>query len=39
LNRSIVYGIPSSFQVDLLFDEYKKKNTLNGRPYDVVIID
>jgi preprotein translocase subunit SecA len=34
-----VYGTPFSYQVDLLFDEYKKRFTGNGRPYDVAIID
>ncbi len=36
---TIVYGTPFSYQVDLLFDEYKKRFTRNGRPYDVAIID
>lgn len=36
---TIVYGTPFSYQVDLLYDEYKKKGTRNGRPYDVGIVD
>lgn len=38
-NRGVVYGTPSSFQVDILFDEYKRKGTRNKRPFDVIIID
>lgn len=36
---TVVYGTPFSYQVDLLYDEYKKKRTRNGRPYDAAIID
>lgn len=37
--NTIVYGTPFSYQVDLLFDEYKKRGTRNSRPYDVAIVD
>ena len=35
----IVYGTPHNFQVDILLNDYKKRNTRNGRPYDVLIVD
>lgn len=37
--NTIVYGTSHSFQVDLLYNDYYKKNTRNSRPYQVGIID
>lgn len=36
---TVVYGTPFSYSVDLLNDEYKRKGTRNGRPYDIAIVD
>ncbi len=36
---TIVYGTPFSYQVDLLYDEYKKRGTRNKRPYEIAIVD
>lgn len=35
----VVYGIPFTYQVDLLYDEYKRKGTRNNRKYDSAIVD
>lgn len=35
----MVYGIPFSYQEDLLHDEYKMRGTRNKRPYDTAIVD
>lgn len=37
--KNIVYGTADSFQGDILRDEYKLEGTLNGRKYDIVIVD
>ena len=37
--NTIVYGTSHSFQLDLLYNDYYKKNTRNSRPYSVAIID
>ena len=37
--NNIVYGTPHSFQVDILFEEYKRRGTRNNRPYEVLIVD
>lgn len=38
-DQTVIYGTPHSFQVDILFDEYKKKGTRCKRPYSVLIVD
>ncbi len=35
----MVYGTTESFQVDILFHEYKNKNTRGQRKFEVLIID
>ena len=36
---TIVYGTPHLFQVDILLNDYKKRKTRCGRPFQVLIVD